>query len=201
MIGPAADEQRSPPAEGAGAGDDGRARGGLGILLGLVVALSAVIAVAAVPATTGASAGQPTTGPSAAPVQADAGDVLSVRIQTPRNVLTNVTLNYSVETSGADGNVTAVWDFEGETKRGTTVQHEFVTEGNATIEVTVTDESGESVTKSVTVDVVDLEDETDEDPLRAIFIVGMLIFFLVVMPLLLKAYILPKAMVLFEDAL
>lgn len=130
-----------------------------------------------------------------------ADDNFTVSIDTPRNVLTNVTLNYSVETAGAAGNVTAVWEIDGETKRGTTVQHEFETDGNATIEVTVTDESGASVTKSTTVSVVDLEDEEESQPLRTIGAIVIIFVSLVILPFLLKGVVLPWAMRILDDAL
>jgi hypothetical protein len=126
---------------------------------------------------------------------------LTVTIQVPRQVVTNVSLNYSVRTSGAEGNVSVTWDFEGETKTGSTVQHAFGEAGNATIEVTVTDESGSEVTESVTVSVVNLADEEPQNPIDNIGTIAVFFAGLIGVPLILLIVVLPRAMEVFSDGL
>lgn len=171
-------------------------------LLALVIGLA--LLASALTVTPVASAADPEPTGEHAPAltgQAEDADALSAEIRTDRTILTNVSQTYVVETSGATGNVTAVWDFEGETKHGTRVEHEFTQEGNATIDVTVTDESGASVTASTTVEVVDLQDDEESKPLKAISTIGLIFVLIVIVPLLLKVVVLPIAMMLLEDAL
>lgn len=178
----------------------------------LLVALLAVSAAGTVAATTAATtadgavpdADRPTDGPAVVdPDRAtQADDNLTVTVQTPRTVAANVTQNYSVDVSGADGNVTVEWTFEGETKRGETVAHRWREGGNATIAVTVTDADGDTASRELTVSVVDYRDESEaENPLENVVTIGLLIFLLGGVPLVLLIFVVPKAMEVFSDAL
>jgi hypothetical protein len=123
-------------------------------------------------------------------------DNLTVRVNTPRAIAKNVTQNYSVDVSGANGTVTATWTFGDETKQGSTVQHTWVDSGNATITVTVTDESGASVTRELAIEIVAYGSEDDDDdgnPLRALGTIGLIIFAMVGI-IAMNAVLIPKVM-------
>jgi len=107
-----------------------------------------------------------------------------------------------VSTVGASGNVTATWTFENETKEGKRVTHAFTEDGNATIEVTVTDEDGATVTKTLKVQVVEFGDSDDNRGTArnlATFGLWIGIFFLLVFGFVLV--LLPKGMQVITDAL
>lgn len=136
---------------------------------------------------------------------------LSVRVKTPRTIAKNATQNYSVAVSGADGNVTATWTFErpaatgtdGVTKNGTTVQHTWADGGNATITVTVIDESGASVTTERTVTVVEYgsadDDPAESTPFRFLGSIVIIILAMAIFPALLYLYVLPTVMAYLTD--
>jgi hypothetical protein len=127
---------------------------------------------------------------------------LTVNVQTPRTVAANVTQNYSVDVSGADGAVTVTWSFEGETKRGETVTHTWNEAGNATVAVTVTDGDGDTTSRELTVDVVDYGDENEAgNPLDNVAAIALIIFMLGVVPLILLLFVVPKTMEVITDSL
>lgn len=144
-------------------------------------------------------------------VESAAADNLSVRVKTPRTIAKNVTQNYSVAVDGADGNVTATWTFErqtangtdGVTKNGTTVQHTWADGGNATITVTVVDESGASVTKELTVTVVEYgsadDDPAGSTPFRFVGSMIVMVLAMVLLPAVLYLFVLPTAMTYLTD--
>ncbi|MFC6953657.1 PKD domain-containing protein [Halorubellus litoreus] len=136
---------------------------------------------------------------------------LSVRVKTPRTIAKNVTQNYSVAVDGADGNVTATWTFDreaangtdGVTKNGTAVQHTWADGGNATITVTVVDESGASVTKELTVTVVEYgsadDDPAGSTPFRFVGSMIVMVLAMVLLPAVLYLFVLPTAMTYLTD--
>lgn len=179
----------------------------------LLVALLAVSAAGTVAATTPVGTTADRAVPDAdrtidapAMVDADRGvrddDNLTVDVQTPRTVAANVTQNYSVDVSGADGNVTVEWTFDGETKRGDTVSHRWKDGGNATLAVTVTDADGDTASRELTVRVVDYRDEPEaENPLENVATIALFLFLLGGVPLILLMFVVPKAMEVITDAL
>ncbi|WP_227130839.1 hypothetical protein [Halorubellus salinus] len=159
-------------------------------------------------ATTLQSAGDPTIHRS---VAARTPENLSVRVKTPRTIAKNATQNYSVVVSGADGNVTATWTFDGPsandtdgvTRNGTTVQYTWDDGGNATITVTVVDESGASVTTERTVTVVEYgsadDDPAGSTPFRFLGSIVIIILAMAIFPALLYLFVLPTVMAYFTD--
>jgi|AntRauTorcE11898_2_1112593.scaffolds.fasta_scaffold15509_2 hypothetical protein len=176
----------------------------------LLVALLAVAAAGTVVATGEATvgdarAGEATigdaiVGDSDGKMRAD--DDLTVRVETPRTVAANVTQNYAVDVSGADGNVTVEWTFDGEAKRGETVTHTWPDGGNATITVTVTDADGDTASRELVVEVVEYGDEDEaENSLDNVATIALFIAILGGGPLVLLVFVVPKAMQVFSDAL
>ena len=169
-----------------------------------VAAGTAGVATASAASTDDATSFESTADATALQSTADAtAENLSVRVQTPRTVAKNVTQNYSVAVDGATGNVTATWTFDGETKTGATVQHAWDDGGNATITVTVVDESGASVTKELTVEVVEYgsadDDPAGPTPFRAIGAITIIFLALGVFPAILYMLVLPTVMAYFTD--
>ena len=168
----------------------------LSALLILLVTTTAGIAASTVGATTAESddhsVGATTT----------TSDELTVAVETPGTIVSNGTQNYTVRVDGAEGNVSTTWSFEGETKTGETVQHAFSEAGNATIEVTVTDESGATVTRTLQVRVVEFGDEDDAgNPLDNLGTMVAVIVAFIGMKAVLFLYVFPKGMLVFTDAL
>jgi hypothetical protein len=132
-------------------------------------------------------------------------------VRTPRTIAKNVTQNYSVAVSGADGDVDATWTFEsatangtgGVTKNGTTVQHAWADGGNATITVTVVDESGASTTKELAVTVVEYgsadDDPAGSTPFRFLGSVVIILLAMGIVPALLYVFVLPTVMAYLTD--
>lgn len=173
-------------------------------VLAVLLALGTVAAVAtAAPAGTAPGAAPATFAESASPDNGTTTtpDDLSVRVRTPRTIAENVTQNYSVEVTGADGNVSVEWTFEGEDKRGQTVQHTWTHGGNGTISVTVTDGDGDAVTRELTVGIVEYgsENEDPATPLANLGTLGLMTLFGIV-PLALLIFVVPKAIEVFTDA-
>lgn len=182
------------------------------LIAGLAIALVSVavgtLVAGAAPshAATTATATTPTepVTAGASPSVADADrppENFTVEIDVPRRVIMNVTLNYSVSTAGADGNVTATWDFEGVSRNGTTVGHAFPTDGNHTISVTVTDESGTTVTKTTTVSVINLTDDGSTDTAFGIGTIVLLFAGLIGVPMIILLFVAPKALEIITDNL
>ncbi|NHN40332.1 hypothetical protein G9C85_01605 [Halorubellus sp. JP-L1] len=164
------------------------------------LALLAVVALA----TAGVAASASPTNAAATESTGATDENFSVTVQTPQTVASNVTMNFSVDVTGADGNVTAEWTFEGsEKKAGTTVQHVFDDGGNATVAVVVTDESGETVTRELVVDVVEYgdDDESSSNPLENVATIALFGALLGGVPLVLLLFVVPKAMEVITDAL
>jgi len=174
----------------------------------LVLAL-AVVAVAATGAGLTTAASEPASTTDAPGVQratdatAATAENMSVTVQLPRTVAANVTLNFSVDVTGGDGNVTAEWTFEGNvTKTGTTVEHAFDDGENATVAVTVTDESGETVTRELVLDVVEYgDDDESSNPLENVATIALFGAIFAGIPLVLLLFVFPKAMQILTDAL
>jgi hypothetical protein len=178
------------------------------LLVAVVLAVAAVGAAgtvtASVAATDDATAFESTADATALQSTDDGtAENLTVTVQTPRTVAKNVTQNYSVAVDGATGNVTATWTFDGETKKGTTVQHAWEDGGNATITVTVVDESGASVTEELTVEVVAYgsadDDPAGSTPFRAIGSIVIIILAMGIFPAILYMLVLPTVMAYFTD--
>jgi hypothetical protein len=166
----------------------------------LLVAFLAVCAAGTVVAADDAAPATPELTEGERSVQAD--ENLTVDVQTPRTVAANVAQNYSVDVSGAAGNVTVEWTFEGETKRGETVTHTWTEAGNATLAVTVTDADGDTASRELTVDVVDYGDEAEAgNPLDNVAAIGLIIFMLGGVPLILLVFVVPKTMEVLTDSL
>lgn len=129
-------------------------------------------------------------------------DNFTVAVETPGTIVANASQNYSVRVDGAEGNVSAAWTFEGERKTGESVRHEFSTDGNATIEVTVTDESGASVTRTLQVRVIEFGDDDDAaDPLDNAATMAAVVATFIGIKAVLFLYVFPKGMLVFADAL
>jgi len=174
------------------------------LLVAVVLAIAAVGTIGVVTATDDATAIESPTDATALQSTDDGtAQNLSVRVQTPRTIAKNVTQNYSVAVDDATGNVTATWTFDGETKTGTTVQHAWDDGGNATITVTVVDESGASVTKELTVQVVEYgsadDDPAESTPFRVIGSIAVIVVAMGVFPAILYMLVLPTVMAYFTD--
>lgn len=179
-------------------------------LLGVLALVAASPAVAATTATgpepalehPSATAQQPVSGPGDAAARL-ADDDINVTVETPRIVAANVTLEYALDVTGANGSVNATWRFPDATKHGTTVEHRFEEDRNATIVVTVTDEAGASVTRGVTVQVVEYGSEDEDSSMNPERFVGTVAIAFVVLglfPAVLYLVVLPRAMEHFWDA-
>lgn len=168
------------------------------LTIGIVAVAVLAPPVSAAVASSAAASGTPTT----ADVGASDPDNLSIAVETPRTITTNAAQNYSVDVSGASGNTTVTWSFEGEQKSGTQVTHAFAESGNATIEVTVTAENGATASTSLTVDVVEFDDESDsrgalENAGTMVAVIATFIGFKAVLFL----FVFPRAMHVFTEAL
>lgn len=174
-----------------------------------VALLLALLAVGAAGSVTATAADTPPAAPSAdgstlvhAVDETAADGNLTVRVTLPKTVAANATQNYSVDVTGADGDVAVAWTFGDDTKRGQNVTHTWTDGGNATIIVTVTDGDGDSVTRELTVSVVDYgEDEDAGNPIDNIATIALFIGLLGGVPLVLLLFVVPKAMEVFTDAL
>lgn len=156
------------------------------------------------PAANAVNAERPTDHPAVDAVDRSvrADDNLTVEVRLPRTAAANVTQNYSVDVSGADGTVTVEWSFDGESKRGETVTHTWTDAGNATVAVTVTDADGDTVTRERTVAVVDYGDESEAgNPLDNVAAIALIIFMLGGVPLILLVFVVPKTMEVLTDSL
>lgn len=181
----------------------------------VVIVLVAVVLASAVAVGVGVAAGTPSPGSwaTAGPVDDTAADGAVVErpdddevnftVELPTTVAANVTQEYSIDLSSANGSVNATWTFPNATKHGTTVEHSFPEGGNVTFTVTVTDESGASATREVTVQVVEYGSE-DEDasmnPERFFGTVGVIFLVLGVFPAVTLLYLFPRAMEYLTDA-
>lgn len=173
------------------------------LLLSTLTVGVVAVAVLAPPVSAAGTSSPVATGTSTtADVGASDPDNLSIAVRTPRTITTNASQNYSVDVTGASGNTTVTWSFEGERKSGKQVTHAFAESGNATIEVTVTDESGATASTSLTVDIVEFDDESDSGAaLKDIGTVVAVVATFIGFKAFLFLYVFPKGMRVFSEAL
>jgi len=172
----------------------------LAVAAGVVLAAGAPTVLGAAP---GHAAGDATNDVDATAVAHAADDDVNFTVELPRTVAANVTQEYAIDRSSANGSVTATWRFPNATKNGTTVEHSFPEGGNVTFSVTVTDDTGASETREVTVQVVEYGSE-DEDagmnPERFFGTVGVFFLVLGVFPSVALLYLLTRFMQHLTDA-
>lgn len=165
-----------------------------------VLAVATALALASPPA---AAASDVTDIDTAEAADAE-GDEVNFTVELPKTVAANVTQAYSIDLSSANGSVNATWQFPNATKRGTTVEHAFAKGGNVTFTVTVTDESGASATREVTVQVVDYRDDDDggagSDFEQFFGAVAVIFLVLGVFPVAMYLFVLPTVMEHVTDA-